>query len=552
MNALPLKKNGLNILGMNFGHDGSVAVLRDGKLVGAISNERLSRIKKARGVTKEMIEYVLDIANLKITDIHAVAFVNFFYAPDNYVKVLHAGEEIRQNMLDLNGGQTIAETGVRIEQHQFRGVFVHHHMAHAASAYYTSPFEAAACFTLDASRFRPEACSLFAYGQGAKLHYLQCPGLMIGNAYSEFTEKLGLGPGLMKAGTTMALASMGKPLPLALEKWEYYIRSWYERTCQDSDPVFIQNMWSELSGLAPHAALTASESDSPVARDIAASIQYIFEMCVVRSASALYAQTRNYNGGNLCLSGGSFLNSNANMQIKLMTPFRNIHLFPACGDDGTAAGAAMYVAHHLAGVPRIAYKPREYMYLGRRHVIPQVGRPYDAREVARRLSEGSIVAWFREGSEFGPRALGHRSILADPRSPQMKDTINSRVKRREWYRPFAPVVLSEKAAEWFEIDFESKLMLFIGGIRRPDRIPAVSHTDQSARLQTLERDDNPALHELIREFEALTGVPILLNTSLNGNGEPLVETPQDAIDFFSRTPVDLLVLEDRVLDKQSP
>ena len=237
------------------------------------------------------------------------------------------------------------------------------------------------------------------------------------------------------------------------------------------------------------------------------------------------------------------------MRLKLDSPFKNIHLLPACGDDGLAVGSAMYLAHHYYDAPRQRYEPHEYMYLGRRYAVPPAGEPYDAMTVARELSEGKIVAFFREGSEFGPRALGHRSILADPRNPQMKDILNQRVKRREWFRPFAPVVLSEKANEWFEIDFESKLMLFIAPIRCPEKIPAISHVDGSARLQTLQRQDNPVLYDLIEKFDGLTGVPILLNTSLNVNNEPLVETPQDALNFFNNAEVDLLVLEDRVLRK---
>jgi len=540
----------INVLGLNFWHDGAAAILKQGRLVGAISNERLSRKKKAAGVTKEMIAYVLDMAQLTLSDIQVVAFSSFVYYPDNYVKIFNrAGDPVTQHLLDLNGGQTFAPYVVLIDQQRFKGVFVHHHMAHAASAYYTSPFEAAACLTMDASHIRPEACSLFAYGQGNKLHYLCCPGLMIGNAYSDFTEKLGLGPGLTKAGTTMALASFGKILPLALENWRQYGGSWYERTEQDSDSVFINKMWSDLSGLPPHAVFTKEQSDSEQARDIAASLQYIFSMSVVDSANELYQQTRTYNGGNLCLSGGSFLNSNANMEIKRKTPFSHLHLFPACGDDGTAVGAALYAAHQFADVPRIAYQPHEYTYLGKHYAVPQIGQPHRPRDIAQALSDGKIVAWFRGGSEFGPRALGHRSILADPRRPEMKDTLNQRVKHREWFRPFAPVVLSEKAADWFDIDFESKLMLFIAPIKQPERIPAVAHVDGSARLQTLERQDDPILYELIAEFEGITGVPVLLNTSLNVNNEPLVETPVDALHFFHQSQVDVLVLEDRVLWK---
>jgi carbamoyltransferase len=536
-----------NILGLNFGHDAAAAVLKNGKLACAISNERISRRKKAAGVTQEMLDYVLDTAELKLQDIQFVAYGAFLPHKDNAVKILDmAGNEYTRPIFDVTGPDTVIDTIAQIGAQRFQSAFVHHHTAHAASAFYTSPYERAACFTMDASMFRPEACSLFAYGEGHKLHYLMCPGLMIGNAYSNFTDKLGIGNGLFKAGTTMALASYGKPSALALERWEYYGKSFYARDDQLSDPVFIDHMWSDLAGLPPHAVFTKEQSDSKEAMNIAASMEHVFEQTILKAARELFERTKNYNGGNLCLSGGSFLNSNANMLVRRESPFKNVHLFNGCGDDGTAVGAALYIAHHFANVPRMTYEPREYMYTGRSYAAPQGGRPYDAREVAKALAEGRIVAHVHGGSEFGPRALGNRSLFADPRNPNMKDILNQRVKHREWFRPFAPIVLSEKARDWFDIDFESKLMLFIAPIRQPDKLPAVAHVDGSARLQTMSRGDNPKVYELIEEFDRITGVPVILNTSLNDNGEPLVETPQDAINFFKKNEVDLLVIEDRM------
>ena len=549
-----------NILGLNFGHDGAAAILRDGRLVCAISNERLSRQKKASGVTREMIHYVLDAAGLTLDDIDVAAFASFQYRPDPYIKVVGpGGVEVTSNAIwrELRSQFSIQrltiDTYVELEGRRIKGALVHHHMAHAASAYYTSPFDRAACFTMDASRGRPEDCSLFAYGEGHQLHYHSCPGLMIGNAYCEFTTKLGLGSGLTKAGTTMALASFGAPQPLAVERWRRYGQSYYaRRRCQPSDSVFINHMWADLSGLPPHAMLPPEQNDSRTAMDIAASLEYIFEETIVRHATALHTRTRGYNGDNLCLAGGSFLNSNANMRVRRESPFARVHLFPGCGDDGTAVGAAMYVAHHVLGAPRVSYAPREYMYTGRSYAITEPdGEPYDARAVAQALSEGQIVAFFHGGSEFGPRALGHRSLLADPRHPQMKDILNRRIKHREWFRPFAPIVLEEKAADWFDIDFASKLMLFIAPIREPERLPAVAHVDGSARLQTMAREDNPRVHELISAFDAITGVPVILNTSFNDNGEPLVETPEDALRFFRTHDVDMLVLEDRVFRRRA-
>jgi carbamoyltransferase len=540
-----------NILGLNFGHDGSAAILKNGRLVCAIANERLSRKKKAENVTREMVQYVLEGADLTLDQIHFVALCTFVYDPGNYVKFFDKqGRECTRNFFDVIGPDTIVESWVTNEGRRIQSAFVHHHMAHAAAAFYTSPFERAACLTMDASRYRPEACSLFAYGEGRNLHYLYCPGLMIGNAYSYFTEKLGLGPGLTKAGTTMALASFGEPSPVARARWEYFGQSFYERIDQRSDDVFMNLMWSELSGMPPHTFLSKEQSDSKQAMEIAASLEYIFEQTILRSANELHARTTLYNDNNLCLGGGSFLNSIVNMQVKQQTAFENVHLFPACGDDGTAVGAALYLAHQLLGVPRNHYPARDFMYLGRPYAVNDSGGvAYDADQVAAAISKGAVVAFFTGGSEFGPRALGHRSILADPRNPEMKDILNRRVKHREWFRPFAPVVLSERAAEWFEIDFESKLMLFIAPIKSPKKLPAVAHIDGSARLQTIMHEDNPKLYELIQAFDRLTGVPVLLNTSLNDNGEPLVETPQDALNFFENQDVDFLVLEDRVYAK---
>jgi len=548
-----------NILGLNFGHDGSAAIVRDGRLVSAISNERLSRKKKAKGVTAEMISYVLEAADLTLDDVDYVACTLFHYQPDSYVKVLDLNGNPATSLWmwewwrsRLVGPLMTIDILVEIDGKRFKSVFVNHHMAHAASAYYTSPFEQAACFTVDASHVQPEGCSMFAYSEGNKLHYHSCPGVMIGNAYSDFTYKLGLGPGLTKAGTTMALASYGRPKRKAVKRWRHYGQSYFSRTDEAADEVFTNRIWSDLSGLAPHARLSPEQSDSLEAMNIAASVGYIFERTLLRNAKRLRECTRGYDGGNLCLAGGSFLNCNVNSVIREHSGFERLHLFPGCGDDGTAVGAALYLAHHVLDAPRVSYRPHEYMFTGRTYAISKPGgERYDAHVVARALSEGKIVAFFHGGSEFGPRALGHRSLLADPRNATIKDTINHRVKHREWFRPFAPTVLSEKASEWFDIDFESKLMLFTFRIRRPDRLPAVAHVDGTARLQTLAREDNAKLYDLIAQFERITGVPLLLNTSLNDNGEPLVETPDDALRFFREHDVDLLVLEDRMFMQQA-
>lgn len=539
------------VLGLNYGHDGAAAVVRDGRLVSAVSLERLSRRKKEAGVTRELVAYVLELAGVTFAEVSAVALAAFIPSPRNPIPLFKkSGEEITGVVFDLFGGETSFALDAEVEGRRVPAFFINHHIAHCASAFFTSPFERAACLSVDASMVRPEACSVMAYGEGLDLRYLRCPGIMIGNAYSVFTEKLGLGPGLTKAGTLMGLAPYGKPNETANTRWREFGASWYERSFQESDPLFIEYMWSALSGEPPHVVFPPSLSDSPKAQEIAASIQHVFEQTMLMNAQRLYRDTQGYNGGNLCLSGGSFLNSETNMCIKRESGFTNLHLFPGCGDDGTAAGSALFVAHTLGRHPRQSYTAADLMYLGRSYPTPaelQGAAMAEPGEVARLLADGKIVALCQGRSEFGPRALGNRSILADPRRADMRDRINFSVKRREWFRPFAPVVLREFAHDWFDLHEESPFMLLISKVLRPDAVPAVSHVDATARVQTLLSQDNPFLYEVLCAFHRLTGVPLILNTSLNGNGEPLAESPADALRFFSEGTLDALVVNDRII-----
>ena len=542
------------ILGLNMGHDGAVALVDRGRLVAAVSRERLTRKKKAVGVTVPMVEYVLDQAGGKLADVTHVAFSGYYYDPNNEVKVFNdnGGPEVTEHLFDVPFHAQKIPCQVRIGTVAKPAFFIHHHLSHCASAYYTSPFEKAACFSLDASAIRPEACSLFAYGENAKLHPFYCPGLMIGNAYSALTAKLGLGAGLFKAGSTMGLAPYGTVSGLARDCWQFYAESFYARKWMADDPAFINFMWSELSGMPPHAGFPPEKKDSREAMDIAASLQYIFEETIVSYANRLFHETQQFNGANICLSGGSFLNCNVNTAIKSRTPFQNVHLFPACGDDGTAAGAALWLTHHMLGEPRAGYTPRHLAYMGRDYPADGLpgSVPLDIEAVAQCISQGGIVAWFQGRSEFGPRALGNRSILADPRKAEMRDFINFKVKHREWFRPFAPSVLAEHSSDWFDFAGESPFMLHTSRVKRPDQVPAITHVDGTARHQTVRRDDNPAYYALIETFFRLTGVPMLLNTSLNGREEPLVETPQDAKRFFDCGEVDILVVNNRMIFRE--
>lgn len=539
------------ILGLNWGHDGAAAVIRDGRLVSAVSLERITRIKKDSGISNALLSYVLEGAGVRAVDVTAIALAAFIPSPGNPVRLFRKdGEEIVQPIFDLLGGDTFFELEAELEGRRLPAFFINHHIAHCASAFFTSPFERAACLSVDASMIRPEACSIMAYGEGEDLRYLRCPGIMIGNAYSVFTGKLGLGPGLTKAGTLMGLAPYGQPNEVALERWRELGASFYERPYQQSDPVFIQYMWSLLSGEAPHTAYPPSLSDSPKAQEIAASIQYVFEQTLLSNAQRLYQDTQNYSGANLCLSGGSFLNSETNMLIKKESGFRNIHLFPGCGDDGTAVGSALFVAHTIGRHPRHRYSNAELMYLGRSYPTPfdlQDATEATPQAVAQLLADGKIVGLFQGRGEFGPRSLGNRSLLADPRRVEMKDFINAKVKRREWFRPFAPAVMAEYVYEWFDLEEESPFMLLIAKVKKQSIVPAVTHVDGTARLQTVAQRDNPFFYNVLSAFHALTDVPILLNTSMNGNGEPLVESPLDALRFYNEGTIDALVINNKLI-----
>lgn len=539
------------VLGLNVGHDGAVAVVKDGRLAAAVTRERLTRVKKDSGIRAEDIDYVLDEAGVRREDITAVAFAVYTYAADCPLKLIDkaSGDELKRNLWDMPEGRFVEEYKGTLLGRPVRAFFVQHHLSHCASTFYTSNFDKAAAFSADSSMVRPEACSLFAYGDGTKLFPLYCPGIMIGNAYHQFTRKLGLGDGLFKAGTTMGLASYGQPLPQAVEGWREYGRSFYDRPAQPGDLRFIDLMWSDFAEAPPDFEFSPTESDSRRSMDIAASLQFVFEETMVAAAETLFRRTRHYNGGNLCLSGGSFLNCNTNSAILARTPFARVSLFPGCGDDGTAVGAALFLSHHVINVPRVHYEPEELAYLGRRYEEIDEGMPLHLPAVADAIADGKVVGWCRGRAEFGPRALGNRSILADARNPTMRDHLNNRVKRREWFRPFAPMVRAEDVGTWFEFDQPSPFMLFTAKVRQPEHLPAISHVDGSARLQTVTATSNPAIYQLLGLLGERTGVPVLLNTSLNVNGEPLVETPADALRFWNGTPADMMVIGDRMLSR---
>lgn len=379
--------------------------------------------------------------------------------------------------------------------------------------------------------------------------------------YDAFTQFCGFGE--LEAGKLMGLAPYG-------EKSEYYHRIrplirlkagrhglfWLDRS------YFCPGRPGYTSRMVTLLGQPRRDEEPTCAKfaNIAWACQRVTEEALIHSAQWLYERTRCKN---LCLAGGVGLNSVANKRLVDETPFENVFVQPASSDTGCALGAALYYQHQILGMERRyhmrhAYLGREYSQAEIEAAIPQredvaVEKPKDlTATVARLLADQYIVGWFQGGSEIGPRALGHRSILCDPRRGQMKQILNDRVKHREMFRPFAPSVLAEKAHDYFEIDVASPFMLLVAPIR-PDKrsvIPAVVHVDGTGRVQTVTREANGTYYDVIDAFGKLTDVPVILNTSFNIAGKPIVETPEDAVNCWLGTAIDCLVLGDRLLRKR--
>jgi carbamoyltransferase len=357
---------------------------------------------------------------------------------------------------------------------------------------------------------------------------------MVGIAYGFFTEWLGLGPQIHKAGSLMGLAAHG----VAFEHVEKDIEHYVDRCFHTEEGAYHQwmaDLWSDLARGAKH--FEPDQKDSDRAKDIAATIQLIFERAVLRAVQ-MYVLSPN-----VCLGGGSFLNCNVNTAIHNLG--KNVHLFPACGDDGLAVGTALYIAHHVFGEPRASYDDQEICYLGRDHPVKEMDYDFLAKE----LEHGKSIAWCNGRSEYGPRALGNRSILMEPTCAANLEHVNQRIKNREWFRPLAPSVLADHAPEWFEGGPAKSPFMLHTAQSKTRLVPAVTHVDGSSRIQTVTQQSNPHFYKLIDTYRQRTGIPMLLNTSLNVNGEPIVETEEDARRFFAQGNVDYLVLNGEVISK---
>ena len=553
------------ILGINtgFAHDPAAALISDGKIALAVEEERLDRVKFGKGFPHRAIEACLKHEGLSLSDLDRVGF-NFqpwkMFATDlalnarwlfrrraSTYAAYHLGASLHPLLFHLKE----AEWFKRRTGGALRVQFLDHHLCHAASAFYVSPFDEAAILTLDQ---RGESVSAtMSVGQGTVIRRLGTVRLpdSLGMLYLSVTLHLGFHIG--DEYKVMGLAPYGTPAyrDVFTDLLQQNRHGTFRLNPSYFDYLGAERCFSNKFYTALGPRRQPGEPIEQRHMDLACSLQARLTDVVLKMTERLHART---NLPNLCLAGGVAFNSVMSGALLRHSPFKQLYIQPAAGDAGTALGAALIIAHGQLGQPRGMVM--EHAFLGPAFSEEEIQaalaackvayeRPASiARAAAELLAQGQVVGWFQGRMEFGPRALGARSILADPRSEGMKDRVNQCVKHREGFRPFAPSVLEERAGDYFEYAGASPFMLFVYGVRPEKRavIPAVTHVDGTARVQTVRRADHPLYWELISEFERLTGVPVVMNTSFNVNGEPIVCAPVDAIRCFFGSGLDALAL----------
>ncbi|MBL9180986.1 MAG: carbamoyltransferase [Verrucomicrobiaceae bacterium] len=587
----------MHILGLSaFYHDSAACLLSGGHVVAAAQEERFSRRRHDSAFPCQAVEFCLKRGGLRPQDLDAVAFYDKPLLKFDRILETHlawAPQGLKSFMMAVPVwlAEKLWMPSV-ISKEVGNGLpllFAEHHESHAASAFFPSPFESAAVLTVDG--VGEWATSSYGVGRGNKvemlkeMHFPHSLGLL----YSAFTYYTGfkVNSGEYKV---MGLAPYGEP------KYAQAIFDHLIDLKDDGSFAMNQEYFDYCAGLKMTAPKMEPLFGGPPRRpesnltqremDLAASVQVVTEEIMLRMARHIRKETGERH---LCLAGGVALNCVANGKLLRAGVFDDIYIQPAAGDAGGALGAALSAYHHYHDKPRVTVPGTDWQrgsYLGPEYSDDEVASaisPFGAKstlhasdeamcaEVARLMTEGKVVGWFQGRMEFGPRALGARSIIGDARSPEMQKIMNLKIKFRESFRPFAPAVLAEKVGEWFDHDRSSPYMLLVADVLEKHRkqlsgaddalwgidklniprstIPAVTHVDCSARLQTVHRDTNPNFHRLISEFDRLTGCPVVVNTSFNVRGEPIVENPAQAYTCFMRTEMDVLVLGRHVLLK---
>jgi carbamoyltransferase len=561
----------VNILGIScFYHDAAAALLRDGTLVAAAHEERFTRKRHDPDLPKQAIDYCLGTAGIEIDDVDYLVFYDKPFVKFERLLLTYLATFPR-SLSSFTKAMPVwlrEKLWVPRQLHKKLGfdgevLFAEHHQSHAASAFLPSPFEQAAILTLDGVGEWATATHGVGRGNSFELiREIRFPH-SLGLLYSAFTYYLGFKVNSAEY-KVMGAAPYGNP--------KYYDLILSELLDLREDGSFKINMKyfaydygltmtnARFAKLFGHPVRDAESSLEAFHWDVAASVQKVTEEVVLRMARDLHAKT---GLANLCMAGGVALNCVANGRVAREGPFENLWVQPAAGDAGGALGAALFAHNMVLGNPRTFRMDHAYWGPGFsdaeiRRFLDARALPYRAlsreemiRETARKLdAEQAVVGWFQGRMEWGPRSLGARSILADARNEENWKRVNLKIKFRESFRPFAPAVLEEKCSEWFDLDRESPYMLLVCQVRPGRKIPAVTHVDGSARVQTVRRDQQAEFYDLIAEFDRRTGCPVLINTSFNVRGEPIVCTPDDAYRCFMRTEMDLLVLGNFLLEKK--
>ena len=558
----------VTVLGIScYYHDASAALIRDGVVIAAAQEERFNRDRYSPAFPLQSINYCLQEAGITILDVDEVAFYEKMYLKFQRTVIGHlCGFPFTlRNFLDtmpLWLKDRLAVSYEIEEQLTYRKPVLHvkHHLSHAAAAFLVSPFERAAILTVDG--VGEYACAAWGVGNGTdiqirkEMHYPHSVGLL----YSILTAFLGFRV-FTGEGKVMALAELGEPT--YMEHFAKVIHIAKDGSFRIDTSYFSFNRGEKMHNekfealfgpqRVPESELTQRH------KDIACSLQRTTEEVLLRMARHVHAVTGEKY---LCVAGGVMLNVTANSRIRGETPFEDIFIQPAAGDAGSALGAAAYVYHSVLGHPRKqsmttcalgpSFRSRkvEVALRNARANFRKLERTELIPEVARRLAEGQIVGWFSGRMEYGPRALGNRSILANPAVADMKDKINARIKARESFRPFGASVLHEHVSEYFEFEGDSPFMLLVAKVRDELRqaIPAVIHVNGTSRIQTVTAEHNGVYYELIAEFHRQTGIPMLLNTSFN-HQEPIVQSPDEAYACFAKTGMDCLVVDDYLVER---
>ena len=517
----------------------------------AISEERLIRKKYPYTFPIHSIKYCMDYFKIKSLD-----KVN-----------LLVSDIIRENTWRRSGPSynvkefDYIKEKLKIENKKI--IQINHHLAHAASAYYTSGFKDSAILIVDGNGTDLETNSFF-YGNKSNIKLIdKYKARGIGAVYNYITSKcLNLGKG--GEGKTMGLAPYGKKGKKIID-FSKVVLNGIET---DYSSIMKRMPFTDIISFNKKINISQSVLKLPKRKigenitnkywsKIAYDLQEEAERCLVHLGKEIYKETKSRN---ICIAGGVALNSVANQKIFDKTNFKDIFVYPACSDAGVPFGLAIWGLYNHPNTIKIKPKIKKLnnAYTGKKYnteYIEKFLNKYKIKfsklnlyKIAKKISEGKIIAWFQGGSEYGPRALGNRSILADSRNPKMQDIINIRIKHRESYRPFAPAVLEEDYKKFFLLKNPSPFMLLVAKVKNKKKLPAITHVDGTARVQTVSRKQNKIFYNLIKEFKSITGIGCVLNTSFNDNGEPIVETPEDAFLTFLSTDMDYLVLGNRVID----